>query len=349
MQGGANSAVLISNCSSPGTDSVLDDKLATQALTIPPGRRGPAVTSARQNFFRSEVTLPGKVFDARRDFGAIGDGKADDTPALAATIKAARDHGHGALAYLPCGQYRVTSTIEVTGSDYTIGGGGYGWTVGTKVSWGGDRPPEGQEVAVFHVSNARNVAIEDLKVNTPSDYFEDPGVISVLHTASEQPSFVTYNDVSGFFQFRGLGPQDRVDLRSLIGLFDFDNCQRATILAEQLYPSRHPDSKKFNTTLRVRGKDQALPKDGFLGLMTMFNAGNPYDITVEDSQSLVISDYYTEQTWRSSCWLATPGTRRAGSPSWPTSSTGSMSPTWSTSATTAGRCSWGRASCRRCR
>ena len=61
------------------------------------------------------------------------------------------------------------------------------------------------------------------------------------------------------------------------GMFDFDNCQRATILAEQLYPSRHPQSKRFNTTLRVRGKDQTLPKDGFLGIMTLFNAGNPYE------------------------------------------------------------------------
>jgi len=298
VQGGLNSAALISNCTSPGTDSVLDENLAKQAVTIPPGRRGPAVTSARQRFFRSEVTVPGKVFDAKRDFGATGDGKADDTAALLATIKAAREHGQGAIAYLPHGQYRVTATIDISGNDYVLGGAGHGWTVGTVVAWGGDRPPEGQEVAVFHVSNARNVAIEDLTVSTPSVYFEDEGVISVLHTAADEPSFVTYNDVSGFFQFRGLSKQDRVDIRMINGILDFDNCQRATILAEQFYPSRHPQSKRFNTILRVRGKDQALPKDGFLGFMTLFNAGNPYDITVEDSQSLVISDYYTEQTWR---------------------------------------------------
>lgn len=307
VQGGPNAAVLISNCASPGTDSVLDEKLAKLAITIPPGRRGPAVTSARQNFFRSEVKLPGKVFDARRDFGAKGDGKADDTPALLATIKAAREHGQGAVAYLPHGQYRVTASIDIDGSDYSIGGAGYGWQCGTRVLWGGKRHDGGQEVAVFHVHNARNVAIEDLKVGTPSDYFEDPGVISVLHTAAELPSLVTYNDVSGFFQFRGLSRQDRVNIRMVNGIVDFDNCQRATILAEQLYPSRHPQSKKFTTTLRVRGKDQTLPKDGFLGIMTMFNAGNPYDITMEDSQNLVISDYYTEQTWRVLMLAGNPG------------------------------------------
>ena len=272
-----------------------------------PGRRGAAVTSARQTFFRSAVKIPGKVFDARRDFGAQGDGKADDTQALRATIQAAREYGQGALAYLPHGQYRVTETLDISGHDYVIGGSGNCWQCGTRVLWGGKRPDEGQEAAVLHVRNAGDVTLEDLKVSTPGDYFDDAGMISVLHTAANAPSLVTYNDVGGFFQFRGLSHPDRVHLRMVNGIVDFDNCQRATIVAEQIYPGRHPQSKKFNTTLRVRGKDQALPKDGFLGIMTMFNAGNPYDITVEDSQSLVISDYYTEQTERVLLLKGNPG------------------------------------------
>ena len=295
VQGCAKTAVLVSNCQSRATDSVLD---AIDAISIPPGRRGSAVTSARQTFFRSAVKVPGKVFDARRDFGARGDGKADDTQALRATIQAAREYGRGALAYLPHGQYRVTETLDISGHDYVIGGSGNCWQCGTRVLWGGKRPDEGQEAAVLHVRNAGDVTLEDLKVSTPGDYFDDAGMISVLHTAADAPSLVTYNDVGGFFQFRGLSPRDRVHLRMVNGIVDVDNCQRATIVAEQIYPGRHPQSKKFNTTLRVRGKDQALPKDGCLGIMTMFNAGNPYDITVEDSQSLVISDYYTEQTER---------------------------------------------------
>ena len=59
------------------------------------------ITSAQQRSFRSEANIPGKVFDARRDFGAKGDGKSDDTDAVVATIKAAREHGKGAIAYLP--------------------------------------------------------------------------------------------------------------------------------------------------------------------------------------------------------------------------------------------------------
>jgi len=306
IQGHASS-VLISNCKAEGSEGVLGKSLAARAIVIPPGKRGAAVGSARQTFFQSTVKVLGKVFDAKRDFGARGDGKSDDTDAIVAAIKAAREQGQGAIAYLPHGKYRVTRTIEVFGEDYRIGGAGLGWQSGTQVAWGGPRPGEGRETPVFHVKNARNVTLEGFRAATPSDYYEDPGVLSFLHEASDRPTLVTYDDVAGFTQFRGLSGHDRVYLRMLGGVVDFDNCQRATILAEQIHPSRHPQSKRFDTTLRVRGKDQTLPKDGLLGIMTMYNAQNPYDIKVEDSQSLVISDYYTEQTWRVLLLKGEPG------------------------------------------
>ena len=308
VQGSAGSAVLISNCTSDGTESVLDKNLSEKAIDIPAGKRGSVITSAREHSFRSEAHIPGKVFDARRDFGAKGDGKTDDTDAIVATINAARIHGKGAcIAYLPCGQYRVTKTIDIFGADYSLGGAGCGWSCATQVMWAGKRPEPGQEVAIFHIKNANNVVIEEFVAATPSPYYDDMGVVSFLHTASDAASFVTYNDVGGFTQFRGLSQHDHVNIRMIDGIVDFDNCQRAKILAEQIYPSRHPQSKRFNTTLRVRGKDQQQPKDGFLGIMTMFNAGNPYDIIVQDSQSLVISDYYTEQTQRVLLLEGNPG------------------------------------------
>jgi hypothetical protein len=295
IQSCGGAAVLTCNCRSQGTDSLLDTE---NAITIPPGRRGSVVSSAQQGFFRSDVQVPRKVFDARRDFGAKGDGKSDDTRAVWATIKAAREHGNQAIAYLPHGQYRVTQTIGISGANYVIGGAGSGWQCGTRVLWGGQPPVAGKEVAVFHVGFATNVTIADLNVTTPSDYYEDKGVISILHTGANLPTFVTYDDVGGFFQFRGLSPSDRVNIKTINGVLDFDNCQRGTVLAEQFCPTRHPQSRRFDTTLRVRGNDRTLAKDGLLGMMTFFNAGNPYDISVEDSQSLVISDYYTEQTER---------------------------------------------------
>ena len=201
MLSSADIPVLLSNCKSEGTQGVLGSsaqytKAPVKPLVIPSGKRGSAVTSARQTFFRSEVEIPGKVFDARRDFGAKGDGKADDTDAIVATIQAAREHGKKAIAYLPGGQYRVTKTIEVSGENYFIGGAGHCWQTGTLVAWGGPAPAAGREVAVFHVKNARHVTLEGFRVSTPSLYYDDSGVISVLHEASDKP-------VAGHLQRRG--------------------------------------------------------------------------------------------------------------------------------------------------
>lgn len=307
--------VIFSNCKSEGTAGVLGSSneylrdTPIKPLVVPHGQRGPAVTSARQTFFRSDVEVSGKVFDAKRDFGAKGDGKADDTTAILATIQAARAHGKGAIAYLPNGQYLVTKTLEVTGEDYRVSGAGCCWDAGTAIRWGGPAPAVGDEVAIIRVKNARNVKLAGVKVG--SAYCDEPGVISILHEGTEAapsvPALVTYDDVGGYTLFRGLGRQDRVFIGVLFGIAEFDSCQRATVLFEQFHPSRHPQSKKFDTTLRVRGRDQAVPKDGFLGLLTFYNSLNPFDITVEDSQNLVISDYYTEQTWRVLRMKGNPG------------------------------------------
>jgi hypothetical protein len=56
-----------------------------------------------------------------KDFGAVGDGVADDTAAIQAAINA----GYGKAVYIPAGTYFVTSTINISGSNITIYGDGY--------------------------------------------------------------------------------------------------------------------------------------------------------------------------------------------------------------------------------
>lgn len=48
-----------------------------------------------------------------KDFGAIGDGKADDTAAIQAALTKAKDAGRGASVTLPAGNYRVTKTLTI--------------------------------------------------------------------------------------------------------------------------------------------------------------------------------------------------------------------------------------------
>ncbi|MEI6424880.1 MAG: glycosyl hydrolase family 28-related protein, partial [Lentisphaerota bacterium] len=89
---------------------------------IPAGERKGSLTSAKQSFLKTSVPVPSKIFDAKRDFGAKGDNKTDDTEAIQKTIDAARAHSKDALAYLPSGSYYVSKTLEISGSNYRFGG-----------------------------------------------------------------------------------------------------------------------------------------------------------------------------------------------------------------------------------
>lgn len=50
-----------------------------------------------------------------KDFGAIGDGKADDTAAIQAALTKAKETTRGASVVIPAGEYRVTKTLVMQG------------------------------------------------------------------------------------------------------------------------------------------------------------------------------------------------------------------------------------------
>src|SRR5437660_1834280 len=51
--------------------------------------------------------------DAKRDFGAVGDGRTDDTGALQKALAALRPPNGKAVLYLPAGTYRITRTLRL--------------------------------------------------------------------------------------------------------------------------------------------------------------------------------------------------------------------------------------------
>ena len=62
------------------------------------------------------MTTPAVVYDAKRDYSAVGDGVHDDTVNIQNCINAAVAYGqhHGAgscIAYLPLGRYKITATL----------------------------------------------------------------------------------------------------------------------------------------------------------------------------------------------------------------------------------------------
>lgn len=49
--------------------------------------------------------------EVKRDFGAVGDGKADDTAAIQRALDALRPHDRSCVLYVPAGTYRITQTL----------------------------------------------------------------------------------------------------------------------------------------------------------------------------------------------------------------------------------------------
>ncbi|MGE9296068.1 MAG: glycosyl hydrolase family 28-related protein, partial [Puniceicoccales bacterium] len=104
--------------------------------------RSPIMLIKDMDFMPDLVEVPGRHFDVKEGFGAIGDGKADDTAAIQAAIDAARRHGDNAIAYLPHGEYRITKPLRLEGGGYIFGGG----TVYSELHFDGD--PDDDAVVV---------------------------------------------------------------------------------------------------------------------------------------------------------------------------------------------------------
>jgi hypothetical protein len=224
------------------------------------------------------------VFDARRDFGAQGNGVADDTGAIQKAIDAAAAASGGALAYLPTGSYVITSTLRITGKDFFVGGSGWG----TKLVWKG--PADG---IMTEVRDPQQVTLEDLMIGA-----HDAGAmrnsIDVLQLGSANSSHMTYDGVYVFemyqkaplrkgLRFTNLTEKDVVVLPHVQGNLRFVNCGRATVLANCSYEG----------SVVVEGKDKG--RDGLLGFQTRLATIVTHGLYLRDNHSIVMSDFYVEQ------------------------------------------------------
>ncbi|MCU0513084.1 MAG: glycoside hydrolase family 55 protein, partial [Anaerolineae bacterium] len=90
----------------------------TAAATLGLGLAAAAPAAAQE--------VGGSVYNVR-DFGALGDGRADDTAAIQAAITALNVAGRGSL-YLPAGTYLVSQALELL-SNTNMYGDGMGATI----------------------------------------------------------------------------------------------------------------------------------------------------------------------------------------------------------------------------
>jgi hypothetical protein len=252
-------------------------------VTIPPGERKGVIRSTSQSFLQEEVRLPKRVFDARRDFGAKGNGVADDTIAIQKAIDAAAASGDG-IAYLPTGRYVITSTLRITGKRFFVGGSG--WS--TKLIW------KGSEGGVMvEVRDPQQVTLEAMMIGSHDAGAMNNG-IDILQLGSANASRMTYDGVYVFgmyqkaplrkgLRFANLSERDVVVMPHVQGNLRLIDCGRATVLANCSYEG----------SVVVEGKDQA--RDGLLGFQTRLATLVTHGLYLRDNHNIVMSDFYVEQ------------------------------------------------------
>jgi len=80
----------------------------------------PALAGAQQPGLDEEFVGPFPSWrDLKRDYGAVGDGQADDTGALQKALDELTRHEQGCVLYLPAGTYRLTDTVRTARQAHT--------------------------------------------------------------------------------------------------------------------------------------------------------------------------------------------------------------------------------------
>jgi hypothetical protein len=235
-------------------------------------------------------------------------GASDSTATIQAAINAAETAGNGCVVYIPCGLYKITSTLHVSGSKFTVEGENYS----TELAWYG-----GSNGTVFSVNNPSAVYLERFRIacleNQPSESYYVPTdstsiastITGIVETASTggnciydevfYNTFLDNNPVPGGDNSDGPGIV-LSNLPSGAGVYmpevnsplNVQNCGAASIFGKFLGLG----------SLNVSG---TAPKTGFLGFAVVEGGqqenSSGYNIGVTDNQNLVVGDYYNEQSW----------------------------------------------------
>jgi hypothetical protein len=259
-------------------NKLADPGAFSKSTSIPSGSVQRLLQTGQEWFYRETLPAYGKVFDAKRDFHASGDGKKDDSSAIQQTVDAARQHGNGAVAYLPFGQYMITKTLEVTGADYTIESTGSG----SGLAWKGDK-----DGVMMTVKNPHNLKIAHMACTAPET------ATFIRQTGSDGNSSVYYNNLhlpSVYPPTKGLELMElpsgtTVRIGFLSGGMRVVDSGQATVLG----------AIKLGLTVIEGSK---LPKTGFMGLLYHNDVHREFALTVKDNQDLVVGDFYCEQNPR---------------------------------------------------
>jgi hypothetical protein len=271
---------------------------------IPAGSLSGNLTSASQTFLKSTYAPDGpSIYNilsyGADDFGVTNDYNSDSTAAVQAAINAASSANNGSIAYIPSGNFNISS-INITGGNYIIEGDG----TNSSLFWNSQG-----SAAMMVVSNPQNITIRNINLVLPYNSSET----SVKETASGASSIVYDNVIDQ----TGAGPGlvlsslpagSKVYIPVLNSPLTVSDCGAAQIFSLRAFMAG---------AVNVSGATQ--PKTGFLGLMVAeggVSAGRPlvepnssiYNFTVTDDQNLLVGPYYSEQGYNGLNLLGGAGT-----------------------------------------
>jgi len=182
-------------------------------VTVPDGEQVSPLTSANQTFLQSTWPADGPIIDVVTSYGANPNyGTTDNTAAITNAIAAAKAANNGSIVYLPSGGYKISSTLALTGSNYSLQGSGvqtqllwYGATNGTLISVS---TPQNLAVKQMNlkVQNTATTTISETSTRASSMTYD--GIYQYLFTTSN-PGASTYNQSGPASRFPSFPPVPR--------------------------------------------------------------------------------------------------------------------------------------------
>lgn len=272
-----NQIAILANVTSLNSDTVVaagPNGIVNQVAT---NRNVAPLVNLEQKFLRGSNDPAGRILDVKEDCGAAGNGRRDDTAAIQHCLNRAATFDDYTTVYFPSGIYPVTKTIRTTpGARFRIEG--TGWH--SRIIWSGKLPG-----TALHIHDPDGMTVEHLTLGGPS------GSVTLRQTGTGLGR-IKYHNVFGYHDGEARNqvilldklPAGTVVLADHIdGRFTVRDSSEATVLLGFLVSVR----------LTVEGNS---PQTGFLGVLGRASALDDYPLVVRDNQSLVMTDWYNEQT-----------------------------------------------------
>lgn len=272
-----NQIAILANAVSPDTDAVIDAGLTGIVQHVTKSRNVAPLIGLDQTFLRGGNDPVGRILDVKRDCGAAGNGRRDDASAIQRCLdRAAAFDGHTTV-YFPSGTYRVSRTLRTApGARYRLEG--TGWH--SRIVWSGRLAG-----TVLNINDPDGMTVEHLALGGPSGS-------TTLHQTGTRPGRIRYHNVFGYYD-------DETKQQTIL----FDRLPAGTVVLTDHVDGRVTvrDSSEATILIGFLVSVQQIveglsPQTGFLGVLGRASALEEYPLVVRDNQSLVMTDWYNEQT-----------------------------------------------------